>query len=111
MFNKAVDLANRGEHEKAAELFEQIAHTTSRPNVQAQAAHHASQLRKMAAHNRHIDQYNQAVSFHNGGDLAAAESLMLELLADDPEDELRRKAEELLRTIRRRRASEERSGR
>jgi tetratricopeptide (TPR) repeat protein len=99
LFNEAVGLANEGKFQEAIVLFEQVAQMQSREDLATSAAASVEELRGIVAREQNVELYNKAVAALNGGDFDKAASLVEELLAAEPRDDLKTNAERMLRDI------------
>jgi len=101
-FEQAVEMTERGEYEAALEIFDRIAESGTRPQLRTMAAHLAEDARRRQARSQAITRYNEAIDALNDGDSKRAETLLLEFLEGQPDEDLRLQAEEVLREARRR---------
>lgn len=99
LYNEGIRLANEGKLEEAAQRFEELSRTTSRPDVAERATNHATNLRRVLADRRNVALYNEAVDAFNAGRLDDAAAMLDRLLAARPEGELLARAERLEREI------------
>ncbi|MCP3994568.1 MAG: hypothetical protein GY722_05815, partial [bacterium] len=101
-FNAAIQLMNQGQYETALEQFEQIARSKSGSVANERSIEHAKELRRIISHNRNVARLNTALETIKAGAADRAISLLLEVLEDDLDNQLRVEAERLLREARRR---------
>jgi tetratricopeptide (TPR) repeat protein len=101
LYNEGIRLANEGKLDEAAQRFEEVSRTTSRPDVADRAANHAANLRRVLANKRNVAWYNEAVDAFNAGRIDDAAAVLDRLLAAQPEGELLVRAERLGREIER----------
>ena len=67
--------------------------------MKSEAERHIVELREVTRHNRMVGRFNRAVQEANAGDLDAATRILEWLLADGPDEDLRRKAQALLSNL------------
>ena len=101
-FEAAARMAENGEYDVALEIYDGIATTAKQPALRTLAAENAAKVRKIKARDRQVDQYNAAVQALNDGDPERARQLLVEFLETELDEDLRVRAEELLRDARRR---------
>jgi tetratricopeptide (TPR) repeat protein len=99
-FNEAVNVGNRGEYEKAARLFDEVAEKASDPAMRAEATKQATSLRRVIQHNRHNAALRAAAEQASAGDYAQASASIEAILADAPDDQIEAAARRMLEELR-----------
>jgi len=99
LYNLAMADINAGEYDKALTILEQLVPEIDEPGLKAEGEAHIASLRATTRHNRLVGRFNRAVELANAGDLGGAARLLERVLADEPEEDLRQKAEALLTAL------------
>jgi tetratricopeptide (TPR) repeat protein len=95
-------LAAAGDLERAVALVEQILAGLEDADAAAQVEFQLQEMRRVLAHNRFADRYNEAVTLANARKTAEAIAVLESLLDERPPPALRRAAEGLLAQLRQR---------
>jgi len=96
LYNRAGAKASAGDLEGAAEILEQVVVQAADPRLRETARVQLGQIRDAIRHNRAVSMWNEAVRLANGGKYEEAVDLVRRLLASDPPDDIRQRAESML---------------
>jgi len=99
LYNRAMDTINAGNYDEALVILEQLVPRIEEPGLRAEGERQIAELRRVTRHNRLVGRFNRAVTQANAGDLAGAARLLEQILADEPDEDLRQKVEEVLSSL------------
>jgi tetratricopeptide (TPR) repeat protein len=99
LYNRAIDLANRGERAAAVALLEQLIRIASQADLRADAESILESLRRGEKHNDLAGRLNEAVALANEGRVEQAIAILQEIVAAEPGPPLDVRAKELLEAL------------
>jgi hypothetical protein len=95
LVTQANELARSNDYEAAGKIVRALAESTPQGDARRQFERQAAELERVAAANRELEQYNEAVRQYNGGDRAAALLTLQHLIATSTDEEMVEDAKEL----------------